>query len=257
MATDTLYTEEFYQNQLSGSYDSASVILPLVLDLVSVTSACDVGCGVGTWLKVLREQGVEQVLGIDGNYVNRDLLKFPVENFLPHDLRKGISLEQQYDLVISLEVAEHLPPECAETFIESLVGLGPLILFSAAIPYQDGVEHVNLQWQSYWASLFKQHDYVPIDLVRPCVWTNSRVKRWYAQNTLIYCSREFMETQPRLVEKAQETNPSMLSIVHPRQYTMLAESNFDFERDACLSLVLGALPRLLLKAVKNRIGWVN
>jgi hypothetical protein len=35
---------------------------------------------------------------------------------------------------MSLEVAEHLEEEFAETFIDSLVSLAPIVLFSAALP---------------------------------------------------------------------------------------------------------------------------
>ena len=62
-------------------------------------------------------------------------------------------MNRKFDLVLSLEVAEHLPSECAEAFVESLVNLGPVILFSAAIPYQGGENHVNEQWPEYWVGV--------------------------------------------------------------------------------------------------------
>ncbi|MDP6884692.1 MAG: hypothetical protein QF830_11185, partial [Rhodospirillales bacterium] len=43
----------------------------------------------------------------------------------------------------SLEVAEHLPPDAAETFVATLVAHGRLVLFSAAPPGQGGLNHVN------------------------------------------------------------------------------------------------------------------
>ena len=52
-------------------------------------------------------------------------------------------MDRKFDLVVSLEVAEHLPSECAETFVDSLTGLGPIVLFSAAIPHQGGTNHAN------------------------------------------------------------------------------------------------------------------
>ena len=55
-----------------------------------------------------------------------------------------------FDLVVSLEVAEHLPKECADIFVDSLVRLGPIILFSAAIPQAGGTCHINEQWPEYW-----------------------------------------------------------------------------------------------------------
>jgi hypothetical protein len=61
-----------------------------------------------------------------------------------------------FDLAICLEVAEHLPPEAAEGFIDSLTRLAPVVLFSAAITFQVGNQHLNGQWPDYWATLFRR-----------------------------------------------------------------------------------------------------
>lgn len=73
---------------------------------------------------------------------------------------------RNFDLAVSLQVAEHLPPSSAKGFIDSLAKLAPVVLFSAAIPLQAGAEHLNEQWPEYWAALFKTHDYLPIDCIR-------------------------------------------------------------------------------------------
>lgn len=109
-------------------------MLPLIISAIQPRTAIDVGCGVGTWLAVLAESGVADVLGIDGDYVDRTLLQIAQERFLPRDLTLPIHLERRFDLVLCLEVAEHLPADSAPTLIDSLVSLGPVILFSAAIP---------------------------------------------------------------------------------------------------------------------------
>ena len=72
--------------------------------------------------------------------------------------------------------------------IEDLCSLADVILFSAAIPRQGGTEHINEQWQSYWAAQFRKHGYVAYDVVRPMVWADERVKWWYQQNTLAYAN---------------------------------------------------------------------
>jgi hypothetical protein len=49
---------------------------------------------------------------------------------------------------------------------DSLVSRGPVIVFSAAIPYQGGTNHTNEQWPEYWARHFSAKGYVPVDCVR-------------------------------------------------------------------------------------------
>lgn len=179
------YSEQFYEAVAARSLSSAQAVLPIVLEYLQIRSACDVGCGTGEWLGVLETLGVDDVLGIDGAHVPS--LKIAREKFMAADLTKPLRLERQFDLAISLEVAEHLAPSCGEQFVDSLVKLAPNVLFSAAVPFQEGVHHVNLRWQDYWADVFAAQGYQACDCIRPQVWNNPDVEPWYAQNTILYC----------------------------------------------------------------------
>lgn len=215
------YTEGFYNVQKEGSRRSAEAIIPLVLDLIQPESVVDVGCGVGTWLSVFQKLGVEDVLGIDGEYIDRSMLEIPQEQFLAFDLTRPIEIDRQFDLVVSLEVAEHLPKRCAKTFVESLTKLGPIILFSAAIPFQGGTCHVNEQWPDYWANYFRENGYEVIDCIRKKLWNNDQVEWWYAQNMLVFSRKDYLATNALLKREFENTHPSQLSIVHPRKYQEL------------------------------------
>src|SRR5271165_3642324 len=92
-----------------------------------------------------------------------------------------LGMERQFDLAISLEVAEHLDSKYASSFVAALLKSSPVVCFSAAIPFQDGVNHVNEQWPDYWARLFASHDYLAIDCIREKIWDNEKVELWYAQ----------------------------------------------------------------------------
>jgi len=219
----TGYTPDFYRTHRVGSRRSAAAIVPIVLDLVQPQSVIDVGCGLGAWLAVFAEHGVQDVWGMDGSYVDPKLLEIPSDRFLTADLRDPIRLSRRFDLVVSVEVAEHLPANRATTFVDSLTALGPVVLFSAAIPYQGGVDHLNEQWQDYWAELFSIRGYVPIDCVRPRVWRNEGVEWWYAQNVILYAERECIRGEPRLQAAYEATRLQPLSIVHPRKYLWLID----------------------------------
>lgn len=198
-------------------------MVPLVMDLIEPRSVVDVGCGLGSWLAEFIEQGIEDVVGVDGPGVPRHALEIPEECFLAADLSQPLDVGRQFDLVLSLEVAEHLPPESAETFVDSLTRLGDAVMFSAAIPFQGGTHHVNEQWPDYWADLFVGRDYVTIDCIRSRIWQDELVEWWYAQNSLLFATRQFLADRPHLKVEAEATSHSQLSLVHPRKYLSVVD----------------------------------
>lgn len=203
------YDDEFYRGRDTATRRAAERVLPLVLArLGAVRSAVDLGCGVGTWLSVLQEKhGVERVQGYDGPWVDTRLLAIPASNFKAIDLKQPIKSDPRFDLAISLEVAEHLPPANALGFVRTLTGLSDAVLFSAAIPRQGGKHHVNEQWQSYWVKLFAAEGYACADCVRPVIWGDQTIAYWYRQNTLFFTR----SSEPALVD----TSPLPLDVVHP------------------------------------------
>lgn len=212
--TTTKYDAKFYKDFRDLSYSSAKEVVPLILELMPLRSVCDVGCGDGTWLRAFGEAGVTDLLGIDGEYVDEHLLRIPVANFVAMDLHHEISLPRSFDLVVSLEVAEHLPEDRAASFVRDLTRLARLTLFSAAIPGQGGRNHVNEQWQTYWTAMFGQHDYVVCDFLRPKIWRNRRIAYWYRQNALLFCDRGLLEGIPEL---ALSPHSLRFPLVHPEQ----------------------------------------
>ena len=118
-----IYDKLFFDQMTEGSLSSARVVLPILFHYFAPESVVDVGCGRGTWLKAAAECGVKKLLGLDGDYVNRDALLIDARNFQACDLAKRIELPKRFDLAISVEVAEHLPFDRSESFVADLVRL--------------------------------------------------------------------------------------------------------------------------------------
>ncbi|MGH9830080.1 MAG: hypothetical protein ACREDR_43265, partial [Blastocatellia bacterium] len=85
-------------------------------------------------------------------------------------------------------------------------GSAPLILFSAAIPGQQGQGHVNERWPSYWRRLFARHAFSMLDPIRPCVREDRRVMWWYRQNLLLFVSPAALANNRRLETMARSPN---------------------------------------------------
>ncbi|MCX7549368.1 class I SAM-dependent methyltransferase [Xanthomarina sp. F2636L] len=191
---------KYKHTEVIHNLESPKEIVPIVMDLIKPKSVVDIGCGLGTFLYCFKLEGVKKVLGIDGPWINKELLnKYLSDNeFQIKDLEKSFTLEDKYDLVISLEVAEHISEEASEIFVMNLISSGKTILFSAATPFQGGQNHINEQWPTYWEKKFLKHGYIMHDIIRPLIWDNTKIFTWYKQNTFIITpeNHQFNFNQP-------------------------------------------------------------
>lgn len=186
------YDRDYFVARQHGWSVSADVVADLMIDLFPIGSVVEIGCGTGNLLAAFRRRGVDDVLGLDGPNVPRDLMCVPESLVRSWNLDQLAPLPRGFDLACSLEVAEHLPEAAADDFVRMLVTAAPVVLFGAAIPGQGGPGHVNEQRQSWWAARFATHGYVAIDCIRPAVWHIPDVEWYYAQNILVYCRPERM-----------------------------------------------------------------
>ena len=191
--------------------------MPFLAALLKPRSVIDVGCGTAEWLAAFAEHGAAHIVGVDGDYVPRQMLKIPEESFLPYDLEEPLHIDKRFDLAVSLEVAEHLSPERGEAFVEELTALGETVLFSAAIPVQAEPiwGHVNERWQGYWAGLFEEQGYERVDCVRGRFWEDTRVPFWYRQNTILYVSTDSLRRNRKLLDECETHAGFPLSVAHP------------------------------------------
>ncbi len=175
---------------------AADIIVPFITGIFHPASVIDVGCGIGTWLKIFEKNGITDFLGVDGQHVtNSGQLLIANEKFVATDLN-AIDFKRfnrRFDLAICLEVAEHLQEVYADNLVRTLCSFSDVILFSAAIPGQTGENHVNEQYPTYWAKKFLAHDFVFVDLIRPTFWNVPQVEWWYRQNAFVVVKRTVAE----------------------------------------------------------------
>jgi SAM-dependent methyltransferase len=213
-----LYGTPFHSDRHQRTLHAAQTVLGSILDSLPVDSVIDVGCGVGTWLEAAKKLGVSDVVGVEGNWIEKDLLQIDQDEMIIHNLLEPYEHRRRYDLAISLEVAEHLPEARAASFVEELCRASDRVLFSAAVPGQGGVGHANEQWQSYWATRFSEWDYQPLDYIRPRIWSDPNIDWWYKQNILLYVSKPKYEETCMALESRTNFGASQIDLVHPELY---------------------------------------
>jgi cyclopropane fatty-acyl-phospholipid synthase-like methyltransferase len=166
---------------------------------VQFESVVDFGCGVGGWLLAAKQLGATKVLGIEGDWVQQSDLLIEKEELSIKDLRNDVlNLSRAYDLCMSIEVAEHLPKESADLFCDNLTNASNFIVFSAAIPGQGGIDHINEQPPKYWVDKFWQRGFVPLEIIRPAIINEPQMYAWLKQNLIVFMNHDITSYQHEL-----------------------------------------------------------
>jgi SAM-dependent methyltransferase len=176
-ALTDIYTPEFFAEHRQTVMMSASVVAPLVKHMLDPQSILDIGCGEGEWLEAF---AIEDSFGVD-------IAAIEGYGYIRHDLTVPLALGRGFDLVVSLETAEHLPESAADTYAESIaLHADDAVLFSAAVPGQEGLHHVNCQPHEYWHEKFAGLGLEVTDPIRPLIAHNHYVSPWYRNNIFVY-----------------------------------------------------------------------
>jgi hypothetical protein len=228
-----------------SSRHSAQAIVAFVQSVLDADSVLDIGCARGTWLDEWRNAQATTIFGVDGDYVQQSQLLIPAENFRAADLSQPLALGRRFDLVQSLEVAEHVSADAADTFVKNLVDhASGAILFSAAPPGQGGEFHVNEQPYEYWRAKFLSHGYAPYDFVRPRIASDPAISFWYRYNVLLYL------TPQRAATLSDDVRVTRIDDAHA--IPDLSPTAFRVRKAAIRMLPLDA--QLALARMKARLG---
>lgn len=249
---EKIYTDSWFSRQPGDTRHSARVICELLMKWIQPRSAVDVGCGLGTWLHELKNLGVPTILGVDGPWVNVNQLQIREDEFAARNLEQDLSLGRNFDLVLCLELAEHLSHDRANSLVKSLVNLGPVVLFSAAVPFQGGRHHINEQWPKYWVERFNTHGFAAIDCIRKRVWENPDVLVHYKQNTILFAESSILEKNAMLRDEYQASLESPISVVHPDLYMLKLKAYSNLNMFP-VGRIVRALPGRVLGAGLRRL----
>ena len=144
----------------------AEIVCNAINDVFEPESVMDVGCGIGEYVQYFHNNLGIEANGIEGSEACRPYLVS--ENVYIIDMREEQIVRpfandragiDKFDLVVCLEVLEHIEPEYTDIFVQNLTELSDQILVSAAQPGQGGHYHVNCQPKEWWLSKFLEFNY--------------------------------------------------------------------------------------------------
>lgn len=185
-----------------------SNIADRIIAEIAPRTVLDVGCAMGLLVEALRERGVE-AFGVD---ISEYALSQAREDIRPFIWRASVldPLPCRYDLIVCIEVLEHLAIQDVQKAVENLCGATDDVLFSSTPSDYGEATHLNVQPIEYWAERFAlegfYHD-LSFDATFIAPWAMRfrrsldpphRIVREYERN-LYRLSRENSELRSRLI----------------------------------------------------------
>lgn len=189
---EKLYDEPFFQQEEFWKRSGYFALAHTIVNHLKPLSVVDVGCGDGILVMMLQALGVK-ASGLEGSKKALKVLIPGESSVTHHDLRTPYESKKKYDLAISIEVAEHLPPRSADVFLNTLTNLSDTVYLTAAPPGQQGVGHVNCQKKQYWISKMKDRGFSLDDELTKLFFTSQKLlikgRRAYLYSNLMIFRR--------------------------------------------------------------------
>ncbi|MEM9739559.1 MAG: class I SAM-dependent methyltransferase [Pseudomonadota bacterium] len=189
LSHDVIYDQDYYNHVETWAAESAPAIVDSITRDFGPKSVADVGCGTGAMLERVSRAGlVTKGFEYSDDGIKRcrhrglDVQKFDIEADTYND-------DTRFDVVMSMEVAEHLPESIADNYVQLLCDLSDTVVMTAASPGQIGTDHVNLQPKSYWIEKMTARGYTHLPQLQQSwqdKWKAAGVTRFYWQNLLLF-----------------------------------------------------------------------
>lgn len=152
-----MYNKRYFETIEKVEKVQAETLSEILTELYKPTSVADVGCATGLYLWPFHINGIDTVGYDSADYAIENAVVPTIQKV---DLTNVMVAPKKTDLVICLEVLEHIELELSGGVINNMVSMSDLIIFSAAQPGQKGTGHINCQPKEFWETVFNIHGYV-------------------------------------------------------------------------------------------------
>jgi len=163
--SSSLYDRAYYESHCGIPYQRDehwlgffAGIAEAIVETIHPAAVLDAGCAMGFLVEALRDRGVAAD-GVDiSDYaisqVREDVREFTWVGSITDPLPR------RYDLIVSIEVLEHLDEADGKLAVANLCSHTDDILFSSSPHDEEEETHANVRPTEYWARLFNQHGFL-------------------------------------------------------------------------------------------------
>jgi O-antigen biosynthesis protein len=220
------YSDDFYKMHVPWQADY-DLISRWIHENVSGNIFGDIGCGNGYIIQNLYNEYNKKVWGVDGSdffMKNIDTSILPMVRRV--DLTGRIKLDEA-DVAICLEVAEHIPMQFSDTLVKNIVSTkAKTLIFTAAPPGQEGVNHINLQLPEFWLEKFEKYGYELDKKISEKFRKDLDGKlahtTWYLDNWMVLHKRD------NFIKSELSVTPRLVMTLLVRDEADIIERNIDF-----------------------------
>ncbi len=161
-----LYDRFYYATGCGTPYENADDFRQLfrgfadrIVSDIGPANVLDAGCATGYLVEELRERGVE-AFGVD---ISDYAIAHANAGAAPYCRVGSVAdpFPRAYDLIVCIEVLEHLPKDEAEATVANLCRHANDILFSSSPHDFKEVTHFNARPTDYWVEQFARHGFYP------------------------------------------------------------------------------------------------
>ena len=165
-AQDVKYDGSYYQNYNGRAYgrtpewlDFFEKISEKIIKSLNPKTVLDIGCAYGLLVETLRHKGVE-AYGVDVSDYAIQQARPDLKDFLTvASILKP--LKNRYDLIVSIEVIEHIEEKHCDQAIKNMCEASDQILLATTPDDFDDPTHFNVRPPIYWVQKFHEHGFEP------------------------------------------------------------------------------------------------
>ncbi len=194
----TGWTAEQHSVSLKEWCMAEPAVCALLASRAKINSVVDFGCGGGRWLAEFEKLGVTELVGVEPDPSMPEVWCIygpKISSMHTLDATEPINFGRKFDLVICLEVIEHILPEGTDTLLDNLTRHGDCILFSGAQPEtvdepseREGKmiqQHINTHTEAEYIQMFAKRGYHYYPALTRKMRSISR-EPWYQMNISYY-----------------------------------------------------------------------